>query len=116
VKVVSWVTEYVQDIESDLSVFHRVDDVDQLTIPRYLMLAPRLSAYDGALRAKLRNQPAQRPPAEMRGVPLAADGSGDTPPEVVARLKREALAARYGVDPASIETVSTDVLVRELTT
>lgn len=110
-------TEYVQDIESDLSVFHRVDDVDRLTIARYLMLTPRLSAYDGALKAKLGNRTHYAPPpAEIRGVPLAADGQGDTPPEVVAQLKRTALAARYGVDPASIETVSTDVLVRELTT
>jgi hypothetical protein len=114
--VVSWVTEYVQDIESDLSVFHRVDDVDQLTIRRYLMLAPRLSAYEGALRAKLKHQPqrAAVAPSELRGVPLAADGQGDTPPEVVAQLKRTALAARYGVDPGIIETVSTDVLLKEL--
>lgn len=108
-------TEYAQDIESDLSVFHRVDDVDQLTIRRYLMLAPRLSAYEGALRAKLKDQPQRTsPPPEVGGVPLASDGQGDTPPEVVARLKRTALAARYGVDPGTIETVSTDVLLKEL--
>jgi hypothetical protein len=44
--------EYRDDIESDLSVFHRVDDVDRLTITRLLALAPRLSAYAGALRAR----------------------------------------------------------------
>jgi hypothetical protein len=114
---VSWVIDYVADIASDLSVFHRVDDVDQLTIVRYLELAPRLGAYSGALRARLTNEaPAARAQgaSETNGVPLAAGAGGDTPPEVVAQLKRAALAARYGVDPASIQTVSTDVLVKEL--
>jgi hypothetical protein len=117
--VVSWVTEYVGDIESDLSVFHRVDIVDQLPIARYLALAPRLAAYQGALRARLAEQPAApqgAAQATVRGVPLAAGAHGDTPPEVVARLKREALASRHGVDPASIEVVSTDVLLKELMT
>lgn len=109
-------TEYVKDVESDLSVFHRVDDVDQLTIARYLDLAPRLGAYEGALRRRLAAPEPDAAPevATVRGVPLAAGGHGDTPPEVVAALKRQALAARHGVDPSAIETVSTDVLVKEL--
>lgn len=106
--------EFEQDIESDLSVFHRVDDVDQLAISRYLALAPRLSAYSGALRARYSAPAAEQGPATVRGVPLASDGLQDTPPEVVAQLKRHALGARYGVDPASIQTVSTDVLLKEL--
>jgi hypothetical protein len=111
---VSWVIEYVKDVESDLSVFHRVDDVDQITIARYLDLAPRLGAYEGALRRRLA-APVSSPGVEtVRGVPLAADGRGDTPPEVVAQLKRAAIAARHGVDPAAVETVSTDVLLKEL--
>lgn len=109
-------TEYVLDVESDLSVFHRVDDVDQLTIRRYLDLAPRLSAYEGALRRRLSADVPAQGAETVRGVPLAAAEQGDTPPEVVASMKRQALAARYGVDPSAIETVSTDVLVRELTT
>jgi hypothetical protein len=108
--------EYRDDIESDLSVFHRVDDVDRLTITRLLALAPRLSAYAGALRARYAEGASNAPaaPADVRGVPLAADGAGDTPPEVVAALKRQAMAARFGVDPGAIETVSTDVLLSEL--
>jgi hypothetical protein len=109
--------DYVADIESDLSVFHRVDDADQLTIARYLALAPRLAAYQGALRARLATPESSGTVAgtpSVRGVPLAADGAGDTPPEVVAQLKRAALGARYGVDPAAIQTVSTDVLLKEL--
>jgi hypothetical protein len=108
--------DYVADIESDLSVFHRVDDADQLTIARYLALAPRLAAYQGALRARLATPESGTVAGtpSVRGVPLAADGAGDTPPEVVAQLKRAALGARYGVDPAAIQTVSTDVLLKEL--
>lgn len=108
-------TEYVADIESDLSVFHRVDEVDRLTIARYLALAPRLAAYQGALRARLAtSETTASGTPSVRGVPMAADGVGDTPPEVVAQLKRTALGARYGVDPAAIETVSADVLLKEL--
>lgn len=108
--------DYVADIESDLSVFHRVDDANALTIARYLALAPRLAAYQGALRARLATPESGTSAGtpSVRGVPLAADGAGDTPPEVVAQLKRAALGARYGVDPAAIQTVSTDVLLKEL--
>lgn len=37
-------------MESDLSVFHRIDDIETLTAQRFFMLATRLFAYEGALR------------------------------------------------------------------
>lgn len=47
-----WITEYMDDIESDLSAFHRVDDYMTLPAPRFFSLVPRLSAYAGVLQAR----------------------------------------------------------------
>lgn len=39
------------DIASDLSAFHRIDDVDKIDGPRYFSLAQRLTAYTGVRAA-----------------------------------------------------------------
>ena len=39
------------DVASDLSAFHRVDDVDAIDGPRYFSLAQRLTAYAGVRAA-----------------------------------------------------------------
>ncbi len=48
-----WVLDYEDDIASDLSVFHRVDDVMTLDGPRYFALAPLLAAYAGVMQARV---------------------------------------------------------------
>ena len=48
-----WVLDHWADIESDMSVFHRIDDVDQMDAPRFFQLARRLIHYRGALRDRL---------------------------------------------------------------
>jgi hypothetical protein len=40
------------DIESDLSAFHRIDDPLSIPAPRYFMLANRLGAYTGVIQAR----------------------------------------------------------------
>lgn len=49
---VSWVLDYLDDLESDFSVLHRVDDMYGIPGPRFLRLAVRLPAYDGLMRAR----------------------------------------------------------------
>ena len=39
------------DVASDLSAFHRIDDVDAIDGPRYFSLAQRLTAYSGVRAA-----------------------------------------------------------------
>ncbi|MRY60492.1 hypothetical protein GKD59_21835 [Parabacteroides distasonis] len=39
------------DVASDLSAFHRIDDVDKVDGPRYFSLAQRLTAYSGVRAA-----------------------------------------------------------------
>ena len=99
---------------SDMSVYHRVDDVNTLSLPRFRALVVRLSAYGGVLRARFTQTAGTASPANVPAagiVPRA--GSGDTPPEVVAAIKRQQFAARYGTDPAAIRW-DNDEVYREL--
>lgn len=47
-----WTLDYLEDIESDLSAFHRVDDYMTMSGPRFFSLALRLAAYTGVLQAR----------------------------------------------------------------
>jgi hypothetical protein len=87
-----------------MSVFHRMDDLAALTISRFLMLVVRLSAYGGALAKRFTHDSAGTASpagAPVAGVPSAGDG--DTPPEVLAQMKRQQFAARHGTDVSAIE-------------
>lgn len=50
VRELAWITEHEEDIDSDLSVFHRIDDPDELDGPRYFRLVERLKFYPGAVQ------------------------------------------------------------------
>lgn len=75
--------DHLEEIDSDLSVFHRVDDPDALSAPRFLKLARHLHHYDGALRRSLQLQAQRQAPA---AVPGRQSASLDTSPEVLARM------------------------------
>jgi hypothetical protein len=67
-------------VRSDLSVFHRIDDPEQLSSARFFLLAERLPAYSGACRAALMEEfgPA---PEQAPAVAVAAP-AGERPVEV----------------------------------
>ncbi|MGW3196351.1 hypothetical protein ACWDBD_17530 [Streptomyces sp. NPDC001118] len=44
--------DYLDDIASDMSVFHRIDDVTALDGPTFFKLAWRLPAYTGVMQAR----------------------------------------------------------------
>ena len=49
-----WVLDHLEDIDSDMSVFHRVDDPrDSLPAPLYFARAVRLGAYQGVIQARV---------------------------------------------------------------
>jgi hypothetical protein len=50
---VAWVVDFLPDLESDFSVFHRVDDMRALDGPRFFRLATRLPFYEGAMRMRV---------------------------------------------------------------
>lgn len=108
--------EYWEDIASDLAVFHRVDDPDTLTIPVFQSKALRLGAYDGALKVRLgvaTQTAGTASPAHVPAAGVPSVGGGDTPPEVVAAMKRQQFAQRYQIDPSQI-TWDDDQIYREL--
>lgn len=60
-----WIVDYLDDIESDLSVFHRIDDIWSMPGPRFFRLVWRLAAYQGVMQARAlaerEKAPAERP-------------------------------------------------------
>jgi hypothetical protein len=57
--------DHVDDIASDLSAFHRIDDPSQLDGPTYFRLAWRLAAYQGVMQARaIAAREEQQPPSE----------------------------------------------------
>lgn len=79
-----WVLDHFEDVVSDLSVFHRVDDWRELPSSRFFQWAERLPAYEGAVRAAFlaaRAASATSPPLGPAG-----EGVSEPPPVDVATL------------------------------
>jgi hypothetical protein len=55
-----WIIHCLDDIASDMSVFHRVDDITTLDGPTLCRLAWRLARYEGAVRARLLEEQQQQ--------------------------------------------------------
>ena len=53
---VYWILKHIQDIESDLSAIHGIDDMWSMDGPRFFRFAWRLPAYQGAMRARAERQ------------------------------------------------------------
>ena len=49
---VSWVLDYLDDLESDFSVLHRVDDIYSMPGAKFLRMACRITAYVGVMQAR----------------------------------------------------------------
>lgn len=98
----SWLLDMPDEIRSDLSVFHRVDDMDSMPAHRFWSYATRLPFYDGAVRAMTRasagSQPAA-PAAPVPAEPLEVWQMVPAPPagaEVVNPAGAAAMLASYG--------------------
>ena len=63
---------HIEDLRSDFSAIHRIDEIERMPAPRAYSLAYRISAYETVTRARLRarhaKQNASRPtcPQEMK--------------------------------------------------
>ena len=111
---------YVDDIESDLSRFHRLD-LWSVSFHRVMRLASKLPAYSGALALAMNRDarppgPATAPPRERApSTGYAQPVDGDTPPEVVERMRREALVKQFqqrGIDVTGFREISSDEMER----
>lgn len=74
----SWVLDYMADLESDFSVFHRVEDIHSLDGPRFFRLALRLFAYDGVLTKRLQAEQEKRGPSLPAPTPPSRPGATST--------------------------------------
>lgn len=100
---------HVDDIESDFSVFHRVDDFWCRPSDWIMRMTSRLVAYNGALAVAMTNekQHAVEPPY-IPPLPTARD---DFSTDDVERLWSQHLIANYrerGFDVTGIEEISPD--------
>lgn len=53
--------QYLDDLESDFSVFHRVDDMYEMEAGRFWIMAKRIVHYGGATAAALARSQADQP-------------------------------------------------------
>lgn len=89
---------YVDELESDFSVFHRLD-IWTVSFARLIRLAPRLAAHSGSLALAMSRDtertavPISSP--ELLSVHLPEASSGDTPPEIVEQRRQQQIAAYY---------------------
>lgn len=61
--------DYLDDLESDFRVFHRIDDMYSIPGPLFFKLAFRIPAYGGVMRALLEAEQAEQQEASGSSVP-----------------------------------------------
>lgn len=67
VRQIAWTLDYLDDIRSDFSVLHRVDEVERMAAPRFFAYCYRLSAYQGLIAAEVRRTQAERAQRQAAG-------------------------------------------------
>lgn len=85
-----WVLDHMDDLESDFSVFHRVEDITALDGPRFFRLAHRIFAYAGVMAARLAEQEKDRSPAPAARPP----GRGGVVEVPLAQLQMDGIVER----------------------
>lgn len=114
---VDWVLDLLDEIESDFSVFHRVDDMYALSASTFFARFRMLSAYGGAFARSLASEAAAQLHTQGATSSPQRAVDGDTPPDVVAAMQRQALERMYADHPSilagGIEVVSDEQFRRE---
>lgn len=87
-----WITEYLDEIESDFSVLHRINNYDDLDGHKFLRMAVLLPLYDGALRRRLEIQHSEEE---------------DKPKSGKSMTMQEALAQAKGEQPVEDKEIRT---------
>ncbi len=66
---VGWFFDHLDDVLSDMSVFHRIDNLDQVPAVVFLPRMVRLPVYDGAVRYAMQRAAEQPSPAAVETPP-----------------------------------------------
>lgn len=108
-ELLPWILPHLGAIASDLSVFHRIDDPDDIGMPKFVRLLEHLTAYNGAYLVSLRNAAQRR----TQTAPAADAPDRDTSDAEIA-AQWDAVLAREFPDHygQGIETVSAEEMVR----
>jgi hypothetical protein len=70
--------DHLDDIASDLSVFHRIDDPSTLDGPTYFRLAWRLAAYQGVMQARANAAREEQQPSSERPFEYSSPATGQS--------------------------------------
>jgi hypothetical protein len=76
--------EHRADVESDLSVFHRIDDLSSVHPQRLIDLVVRLGFYQGVVQARLRAEAAAEDASQSVPLDLGSDRVVDSSSAVLA--------------------------------
>lgn len=114
-EVLPWLLPHFGAIRSDLSVYHRIDDVEEMGMVRFVQLVEHLHVYDGAYAASVRAG-RQR---QGTGPAAAADASHDGDPGDIGEAElRDRWAAVLAQEfpehiAGGVKIVSADEMVRQ---
>lgn len=85
--------EHLEDLRSDFSAIHRVDDMYALDGPTFMQLAYRMPMYPGVMQARLRLQDMERQHQATRPVhpgQASTVAAGELTPAEVEALRNQA--------------------------
>lgn len=86
-----WIHDHLADIESDMSAFHRVDDIWSMPARKFFPFAFRLAAYQGVMQARAIE-------AEREAQPAPPPRSqGDWPAPAASGQRREVPATKVAL-------------------
>jgi hypothetical protein len=71
----------MHDLESDFSVFHRVDNIWDMPAPKFFRMAFRIAAYDGMLARRIEAENDQPSSRRMEKEFRRGGGGGSAPPK-----------------------------------
>jgi hypothetical protein len=94
---IAWVLDYLPDLESDMSAFHRVDDIWSMPGARFFRLAWRLPAYEGVMRARVMTE---RETGTVVAEQRPASATQEQPPAPPRRPREPVAEAAVSGDPA----------------
>jgi hypothetical protein len=81
-----WLMKHLADVRSDMSRFHRVEAIESMRSDRLMEYAVRLSAYDGVVASRLRQE-------VVSGDELSSPSSGPPIDQIAANPSPQELMA-----------------------
>lgn len=95
--------DHLEDIESDMSAIHRIDDIHAVSARRFFALVPRLPAYPGVMQVRVQAE-LENPTETLLAEPSAPPPTGGKQgvPDRLARV-HAGFAGDGGRFPPAIE-------------